>query len=156
MGVEADTVEDGVWTMREIKLRAPVSPLLGYTYLSPVNAKYQSARNICDAIVRKSDEIDELVRNLDDLIIEINNPVDLWRRIRGYLLLQGIETRHVAVLEHYFVTAVLKRSPERFGEKAQRFLVDEGLSAVIVDAIPLVAKSIGSKLIKSSLGLSPH
>lgn len=140
LGIEPTAKLEGVWTMKEIRRRYPMSPLIAYTHLKPADAKYQEARVIADDIVRKNNEMDEIIDVLDKHLVSLNNQVDLWRRIENFLRLRGFANKDISVIEHYFVISVEKKDPDFFWKKSEH-VAEAGIGSLIREFSPVIAKT---------------
>lgn len=151
MGIDSDAKYDGVWTMSEIRRRHPVAPVIAYTFLKAVDKRYQEARRIAERVLRKSTEIDDLVDLLDGFIHELNSPRGIFVRIRKHLLEKGLDTKDVAVIEHFFVQSFIKDDPRIFKTNAPK-IANAAVADLLTDAGAFLARSAVGGVIKAGTG----
>lgn len=152
LGLQTNSQDQGARTMKELRRRHPVAPVIAYTHLMPTDRRYQAARDVSDVIIRKSDSIDNLTDVLDDIISQLNDPSQVWIRIRRYLNNRGVDTKKIALIEHYYAKSIIKEDLKIFRKGVSSTLRSD-TDDLIDGTISIVARGALSSAQKAITGM---
>lgn len=94
-----------------------------------------------DEIIAKNIQISDLTALLDKYIKKLSDPVEYWKETRRKLLLQGVSTKTVSELEHYYVKSFKdnKGYINNIRKIGKGITISDGIAIIngIIDAISL-------------------
>lgn len=137
--------KEGAFIIREIHANYPSKRIIAYTSYT-YNADYNQYFSMADFVAPKDLGIDDWISVLDEQVKKSMDPVAQWKKIRAYLLDNGVSTLTVAKIEDKFVEAVNTKSFDRL--KMYIAGKDSKLSSIITDFL----SSLCAKIILDSIG----
>lgn len=97
--------KDGLFLLREIKKRLPFIYLISYssqTFKAENNIYFE----LCDKVAKKDGDTEEWVQLLDTAVLAVSDPIEVWKKLRKYLLDSGMRISEVSKLESDFSKAL--------------------------------------------------
>ncbi len=108
---------EGAYTIAEIRRHYPVKYLIlcsAHTF----DARYNKFTRLCDDQLRKSADIDTMADALDRGIRVSVDPVERWKRMRTFLMEQGMDLEKLRRLETSYIKAVKRGDSSEFKDSA--------------------------------------
>lgn len=157
--VAPESSNDGVYAIEEIRKASPLSYIICYTNMSINDRRTVLANRVSDEFIKKPVDVAEFIRSLDEAIKLMSSPIGAWNRMRAHLIDQNASSIELALLEHYWVRAIMKGDPKIFrkGLKKIEGRSDLELSSVlrksVVYAIEVGAESVAKTALGAATGL---
>lgn len=146
VGTQLNENLQGAHLIKEIKRNYPEKVAIAYTGGTSNSAIARQAGQFADRFLKKDADIDEWLEVLDDFILEVINPVIVWKKFRMRLMDYDISPWQLLELEDAYVCEYRK------GGKYSTLAIDKAIASLELKgkAQPVVSnffKSIAFKLI---------
>lgn len=146
VGKKLNPVLQGAHLIGEIKKNYPEKVAIAYTG-GPNTDLMVSSLKVADSYIKKDASIDEWCNILDNSILQLANPVSVWKKYRVRLLDAGITPTELIYLENDFVTS-FETGPNAFKGALQRRSESLGLGNEVKTLInSLAANALFSLLV---------
>lgn len=137
VGLNLDDRWQGAHVIKEIKKLYPNIGIIAYT-AGAQDAVFFEAQKYADSFLSKTADVDEFIDCLDAQLEDINNPIIVWKKIRGLLIDQGIPLFDISLLEDAFVKSVQLNSAEKIDCALRRNISLQNISNLISTADSII------------------
>lgn len=138
VGGDLDPGKQGLAVAENLKQKYPEKIVVIYT--SKNIRSYGGEPDIVDTVIRKNITMSDLAFELDDLYKKTKNVILVWKKIRNDMLDNGIATKTVAFIEHYYCKSLLDKTNLFSDNEVKSFVAKEKIEkfiAVLADIITL-------------------
>lgn len=122
VGTALDAKKQGAFLIREIKKNFPEKYVVAYTGGGLNQTITREAASDADTLLKKDVDIDQWSETLDELILKLLNPYNVWQRQRRALVDRDVDTLTMLKLESAFVSSLDKTQPARKATSFETYL----------------------------------
>ncbi len=149
VGINLNPSLHGAHVIREMKKAYPYKPVVAYSSGVQQNREmYATAIREADNFIQKDAPVEDWMNILDQLVLDVSDPIRIWTRTRTYLLEAGMSPLELARAEDKFVREV-ERDPSKaasvIGLLGKSIKADELIIKILVEiGISLVAGAVSA------------
>lgn len=111
VGLSLDPRKQGAFFIDEIRRNYPEKYVIAYTGGGLNLNISRDALRSADSFLRKDANIEEWRDKLDEMIVKLLDPAQVWQRQRLALVNKGVDTLSILQLEDAFVRSIRQRQP---------------------------------------------
>ncbi len=101
--------KEGAFIIKEIAENYPNKRIIAYT-ANTYNPEYNEFFSMADFVATKDMGIDDWICALDSQVRKSIDPVEQWKKIRDYLIKNGVSTLNIVKIEDRFVDSVKRKN----------------------------------------------
>jgi hypothetical protein len=106
VGGELNSVDESSHLIKEIKKQYPDKYVIAYTGEANSTTIAKRAKESADLFLKKDASLDQWIEILDQAILLVSDPVEVWKGFRNRLLEAGVPLIDLVGLEHGYVKGI--------------------------------------------------
>lgn len=130
MGTKLNSVGQGAYVIDEIKRSHPEKFVVAYTGGSLDDDITLKAQEVSDYFLKKDADIDDWRDILDEIISNLSDPNQVWKRQRDALVEADVPTLDILRLEDAFVRSIESGTRQKYDSAANDFRLSKDLRAI--------------------------